>query len=269
MNKKVSKPAELDHIDFVVSCPVPRQGGNHNFYAQFYEDYILSIALSHIEKGYYVDVGSNSPDLDSVTKCFYQKGWRGINIEPIKKWHDLYLIERPEDININKGVSNVEGKIDFYVSSVDLMSSGNIDFVDKAKKKGYEFTKQIIEVTTLSRILEQHPLPSITFMKIDVEGMESQILNGLNFSKYRPMVLIIESIRPFSHARVQDDWELVVLNNNYTFVFFDSLNRYYIADEHFDKMQSKFDKAVTCYSLLDEKYPEYKIQNVFKHELDY
>jgi hypothetical protein len=52
-------------------CPIPRQGGNNNFYEQFYEDYILSIVFSDIEKGFYVDVGANSPDFDSITKHFY------------------------------------------------------------------------------------------------------------------------------------------------------------------------------------------------------
>ena len=134
MDDKITNP-ELDQMYFGDTCPVPRQGGNPNFYAQFYEDYILSIALSNIKKGYYVDVGANSPDFDSITKHFYLKGWSGINIEPIKKWYDAYLIDRPNDININKGVSNFEGEIDFYLLSSDLMSSGNVDFVNKAKEK--------------------------------------------------------------------------------------------------------------------------------------
>ena len=268
MDDKITNP-ELDQMYFGDTCPVPRQGGNPNFYAQFYEDYILSIALSNIKKGYYVDVGANSPDFDSITKHFYLKGWSGINIEPIKKWYDAYLIDRPNDININKGVSNFEGEIDFYLLSSDLMSSGNVDFVNKAKEKGYDYKKQMIKVTTLNRILEEHPIPSITLMKIDVEGLERQILEGLDLLKHRPIVLVIESIRPFSHIKVHDKWESMILNNNFTFVLFDSLNRYYIANEHLDELSPNFDKAIKCYSLANQKYPEFKIENVFKHELDY
>ncbi len=260
---------ELGQVYSDDMCPIPRQGGNTNFYAQFYEDYILSIVLSNIDKGYYVDVGANSPDFDSVTKHFYLKGWRGINIEPIKKWHDAYMIERPDDININQGVSNFEGEIDFYVSSMDLMSTGNIDFADNARRKGYSYDKQKIQVTTLNRILEKHYLPSITFMKIDVESMEKQILEGLDLSKYRPIILIIESIKPFSHRDVYSEWEAMVLNNNFTFMLFDSLNRYYVANEYLDELSPNFSKASRCYSLVDQKYPEYRIKNVFKHELDY
>ena len=93
--------------------PIPRQGGNNNFYAQFYEDYILSIVFSDIEKGFYVDVGANSPDFDSITKHFYLKGWNGINIEPIKKVFDKLVINRPDNINLNCAVCNNDGETDF------------------------------------------------------------------------------------------------------------------------------------------------------------
>lgn len=254
---------------FNATCPIPRQAGNNNFYAQFYEDYILSIALADIKNGHYIDVGANSPNLDSVTKHFYLQGWTGINIEPIETLYNEYITQRPKDININKGISNKEGEIDFYILSSDLMSSGNVDFVNNAQDKGYDYTKSTMKVDTLNNILETHPIDSITFMKIDVEGMEKEVLEGLNLSKHRPAVVVIESIIPFSHKKVHNQWEPMLLENNFTFVFFDSLNRYYVANEQLDKLSENFDKAIQCYSQANEIYPEYKIENVFKHEVDY
>ncbi len=51
-------------------------------YAQNFEDVMLWRALKHVERGFYIDVGAFSPDLDSVTRAFSERGWRGINIEP-------------------------------------------------------------------------------------------------------------------------------------------------------------------------------------------
>jgi len=51
-------------------------------YAQNYEDVMLWRALKHIENGFYIDVGAAWPSEHSVTKLFYDEGWRGINIEP-------------------------------------------------------------------------------------------------------------------------------------------------------------------------------------------
>ena len=149
------------------------------------------------------------------------------------------------------------------------MSSGNVDFVNNAQDKGYDYTKSTMKVDTLNNILETHPIDSITFLKIDVEGMEKEVLEGLNLSKHRPAVVVIESIIPFSHKKVHNQWEPMLLENNFTFVFFDSLNRYYVANEQLDKLSENFDKAIQCYSQANEIYPEYKIENVFKHEVDY
>ena len=52
-------------------------------YAQNYEDLMLWRALRHVEQGFYVDCGAYDPEEHSVTKAFYERGWSGINIEPV------------------------------------------------------------------------------------------------------------------------------------------------------------------------------------------
>ena len=51
-------------------------------FAQNLEDVVLHRALMGVTHGFYVDVGANSPDEQSVTRAFYERGWHGINIEP-------------------------------------------------------------------------------------------------------------------------------------------------------------------------------------------
>ncbi len=220
---------ELDY--FKEFCPIPRQGGNTDYYSQFYEDYILSIIFSDIKKGIYVDVGANSPSYDSVTKHFYDKGWKGINIEPIEKIYALYNSERPRDININTGISNKIEKIDFYILSSDLMSTGKKDFALSAEKNGDKFTKNTMKVTTLNDILQKNPIDKITFLKIDVEGMEKEVLESIDLKLFRPNLFIIESIIPFSYKKTDSEWEHILLENNYRFMYFDSLNTYYVSEE--------------------------------------
>jgi hypothetical protein len=64
-------------------------------YAQNYEDVMLWRALKHVQHGFYIDVGANDPTDDSVTKAFYVRGWRGINVEPLKLHHQDLLEARP------------------------------------------------------------------------------------------------------------------------------------------------------------------------------
>src|SRR4051794_3212736 len=69
-------------------------------YAQNFEDVMLRRALSHVERGFYNDVGANDPIVDSVTLAFYERGWRGINVEPMRQYHDRLVASRPRDTNL-------------------------------------------------------------------------------------------------------------------------------------------------------------------------
>ena len=66
-------------------------------YSQNFEDVMLWRALKHIKNGFYIDVGANHPEEDSVTKSFYENGWSGINIEPEKEFYELLEEGRESD----------------------------------------------------------------------------------------------------------------------------------------------------------------------------
>lgn len=68
-------------------------------YAQNFEDVMLWRALKHIKNGTYVDIGAQHSIIDSVSKAFYDNGWRGIYIEPVQKYADLLRLNRPVDNN--------------------------------------------------------------------------------------------------------------------------------------------------------------------------
>ena len=75
-------------------------------YAQNFEDVILWRALKHIDRGFYVDCGAYDPTRHSVTKAFYDRGWRGINIEPILSLLQEFVVQRPLDANLAIAISD-------------------------------------------------------------------------------------------------------------------------------------------------------------------
>ena len=82
-------------------------------YAQNFEDIMLWRALSQVKNGTYIDVGANDPIIDSVTKVFYDNGWSGINIEPVKENWEKLLEARPRDVNIQCMAGDVNKKYSF------------------------------------------------------------------------------------------------------------------------------------------------------------
>ena len=82
-------------------------------YAQNREDILLDRLFGeHV--GRYMDVGSCHPILDSNTHFFYERGWRGVNLEPRVSSFHSFLDQRPEDLNLNLAASDFDGELLFY-----------------------------------------------------------------------------------------------------------------------------------------------------------
>ena len=228
-------------------------------YAQNFEDVILHRVFQEIELGFYIDVGANDPDVDSVTKALYDRGWRGINIEPIPEWYERLQTSRPRDINLPIAAGSESGELILYdlpgtgLASVDLAIAKRHE-----KERGYKKREIRVPVEPLNTICEKHHLAPIHFLKVDVEGAEKAVLEGLDLERIRPWVLIVESTLPNSPQEDFDGWEPLILGSNYDFVYFDGLNRYYLAEEHhslrdrFRKPPNVFDNFVPYRQILAE-----------------
>lgn len=201
-------------------------------YAQNYEDVMLWRTLKHVQQGFYVDVGAGDPVVHSVTQAFYERGWRGINIEPACLYYERLRAARPLDTNLPVAVSDTEGDLTFYEIPETGLSTFDVDAAQKCRAAGWTVTEKTLPVVTLDQILEKHVNSPIHFLKIDVEGFEKKVLHGLNLSRWRPWILVIESTIPNSSELSSDDWEPFVLAAEYEMVYFDGLNRFYVAHEH-------------------------------------
>jgi FkbM family methyltransferase len=208
------------------------------YYAQNREDLILESFFGDTKTGFYVDVGACHPDVASVTKRFYLKGWHGINIEPQANLHGLFERDRKRDINLNIGISDSDTTLVLrtYVNNQGLSTIASEvkkehESVEGNKTEAYEDIP--IKVTTLSKIFKQYKVESIQFLKVDVEGYEYEVLNGNDWAKFRPEVICIEA------NHIVKDWRHILENNSYEKVFFDGLNEYY-ADSS-TNIKDKFD----------------------------
>src|SRR3954469_14517353 len=86
----------------------------HVNYAQEGEDQLLLRLVDGRESGFYVDVGAHDPRRFSNTCVFYNKGWRGINIDPNPQVIRKFDCERPGDINLCCGISDSKGEMKYF-----------------------------------------------------------------------------------------------------------------------------------------------------------
>lgn len=201
-------------------------------YAQNYEDVMLWRALNNVNNGFYVDLGSYDPIEHSVTKAFYDQGWNGINIEPVSQRLAKFREERPRDINLEELVSDEVTDLDFYIMDNGGLSTAVKDIAAKHSEKGFIFSKTKKKTRTLNNILSQYArLKEIHFLKIDIEGFEFKALSGLDLTEFRPWIILVESVYPLSQEETYPEWEYLLIENHYSYIYADGLNRFYLANE--------------------------------------
>lgn len=207
-------------------------------YAQNSEDVILARALADIVEGFYVDVGAQDPLVDSVTRMFYERGWKGINIEPVPHWFERLQEDRPRDINLMCAVATTEGSLTLHESSDSGLSTASEEYARNHAAAGRNMVERSVPTRRLDGILAQHAPEIVHFLKIDVEGMEREVLASLSLSRFRPWILVIEATRPNTMIDVSEAWEASVLEAGYRLVYRDGLNRFYLAEEQLTRLSA-------------------------------
>ena len=196
-------------------------------FAEHFEDLILFDALKNEVSIFWIDIGAYDPIDLSVTKAFSLRGGRGINVEPLKDNFEKLTYDRILDLNVEACVSNFNGELVLFeagpASSVEQITLKSI------KKNNALTGERIVQAVTMSSLLESH-LPinqRVSFLKIDVEGHEIKVLEGMNFNICRPLVIIIESVVPWKGTPAFEQWEPILLKHNYIFKYEYRNNRYY------------------------------------------
>ena len=199
-------------------------------YAQDLEDIVLYTVLRDVEKGFYIDVGANDPTVFSVTRFFYDRGWNGINIEPLRDKCILLEELRKRDINLCVGIGKQAGLATIYTRG--MLSSFNSDVAEELGfSKANKYEKKMM---TLSEVYTRF-IPKgqkVHFCKIDVEGYEKECLQSINnWNEVRPWIFAIESTKPTTEIPCYEEWENILLDNGYLFAYSRGINRYYIDRE--------------------------------------
>ncbi|MFO0928003.1 MAG: FkbM family methyltransferase [Gemmataceae bacterium] len=200
-------------------------------YAQNREDVLLERAFAEVEHGFYVDVGANDPEICSLTRHFYEHGWRGLNIEPAAIFHKLQAT-RPRDINLNVAVSTEPGTMELYefpAANGLTTLEANHDHLPADLRAG--MVTRTVPVRPLRDLLAEVQPPTIDFLSVDVEGHERQVLLSNDWGRWRPRVVVVEATQPLTTTSVHDRWEPILLAADYQFAIFDGLNRYYVRRE--------------------------------------
>lgn len=201
-------------------------------YAQNFEDVILNRVFKDQPTGFYIDVGAADPINLSVTKWFYDNGWSGINVEPVREFYDMLARDRPRDVNLNCGAGATSGEMRFHEYPVKEWSTFDLNARPSEKAAGLGIREVVVPIRTLNEIIEQNASGrSIDFLKIDVEGWEEQVLRGIDLRTHRPTVILLETIDRDTQEQVSAAVETILNDADYLSVYFDGINNFYLKRE--------------------------------------
>jgi FkbM family methyltransferase len=225
-------------------------------YAQRFEDLYLMRCFGDRPDGFYIDIGSGHPVYDNMSFAFYLKGWHGITVEPNPWLAQLTRAVRPRDRHIEALVGAAAGEATFYL--VDEYHGLSTMIADHARAAQAHFGKAseaiTVPVTTLAALCRLHAPPVFDFLKVDVEGAEPDVLLNGDWQSYRPRVIVVEALAPYTLAPAWEAWEPFLGKHGYRYVMFDSLNRYYLAEEASELMP--------CFATAPAAFDSFQFRNV-------
>lgn len=202
-------------------------------YAQNFEDVVLWRVLKHVPQGFYVDVGAQHPVLASVSKAFYEHGWRGIHVAPMPYYATMLQQDRPDEEVLQVALSDHEGALDLHVIEDSRLATTEKACADQHQVvHGFAHTATQPPVLTMKTALVSLVGQEVHWLKIDVDGLEEQVLRGWDSQLLRPWIIVIKTTTPMSTALHPKGADRILLDASYEFVYFDGVNRFYVASEH-------------------------------------
>ncbi len=224
-------------------------------YAQNAEDVVLARLFRRQAEGRYVDVGAGDPVEDSVTKHFYDRGWSGVNIEPVPELVDRLREARPRDVTLPVALGAEAGRATLHVVP-EAWGRATLDDELARRYRDHERWRVEdveVEITTLAAVLDSCP-GDVDFLKVDVEGAERDVFAGADWTRHRPRVLVVEATEPGSPAPTHGQWEPILLDAGYRCALFDGLNRFYA--------QADDTEALECLSVPANVFDEFERHEV-------
>ena len=171
-------------------------------------------------------------------------GWTGVLCEPSPQWHDILKKNRPNTKIVTECIWNISNKkLRFFVSDVGVLStleqfkeSDKLSIPGNTKNRIEKGNVVIVNTISLNELIEKEfKGKSPSYISIDTEGSEYEILKGFDFKKYDPVCFTIEH----NFTNLQKDIDNIMKNNNYLRIFKEitAFDAWYVRNDVLKKLQ--------------------------------
>jgi len=172
-------------------------------------------------KGFYVDVGCFHPVKYNNTYKLYRKGWRGINIDVDDIKIEGFNLSRSHDTNIACAISDTSGEVTWFSNGFySLTNTLDPGYAKRRGKGKRQYLERKTNANTLSYVIDgtKYKDIEIDFLSVDAEAHDLQVLKSLDFDRYKPKIIAIEShVNHFGQLQ-SDELYSYITGKGYTLV---------------------------------------------------
>ena len=174
-------------------------------YSQVGEDLVMwhiAYDVLGIKQPTYMDIGAHHPVINNNTFLFYERGSHGVLVEPNPALHDLLSAVRPRDKLLRAGIGPTqESAADYYV--IGGSADGQLNTFSKeeadqlvTRSRGHYSIQQVIKVPLLNinDVMKEQWNAAPNVLSVDTEGFDLPILRSLDFKRFRPDVIVAETL---------------------------------------------------------------------------
>jgi FkbM family methyltransferase len=174
------------------------------YYAQFEQDAVLERLFSDFppHSKVFVEVGAfDGVHYSNVRRLVEKYGWSGYCLEPVEKnYQNLSKSYANMPVRCLKvAAGNQDGEVDLNVSTYPHLPSWGSDVasISEAEKDRWEaynpvWTKEQVPLLTLTTLLDREKCSQVDLLSVDAEGHDLQVLEGIDFKRLAPRVIIVE-----------------------------------------------------------------------------
>lgn len=212
--------------------------------SQLYQDIFAEFIMrGENEKTFFEFGATDGFELSNSYTLENEYKWTGVLSEPSPQWHEALKQNRPKTKIITDCVwSESDKELNFFISDVGVLSSlEEFKENDKISMPGNTKARikagKTIKVKTISLndvIIKYFDSVCPSYLSIDTEGSEFEILKNFNFENYRPKVFTIEH----NFTDIQTKIDELMFSKNYIRVFkkLTSFDAWYVAAEKFNEI---------------------------------
>lgn len=227
-------------LEFAKSCNLPLSFLDYmerefkESHSQLSQD-LLAGWLFRNEKGVFCEVGGGDGVLYSNSYYLEKLGWKGVIIEPSKR--NLAKIRKVRSCEISSLAAwSVSGLTMKFRETENLELSTFEQFVNadnNLQDRRHILSKTLVTTTTLTEVLSNLNAPKhFEYLSIDTEGSEMEVLHGLDFNQFHPILITVE--HNFTPNRHQIHEFLTSKGYQRVFMEFSRHDDWYLSDQRID-----------------------------------